>query len=547
MAGLCEGGSEPPGSLKVKVRRSGDIEIILYTPVENSRYYDFAIKEEAPANSMQSFQLFSQSKPELSSQTCDQFDSVCVRNCVSSRRPEFECSGPQLRDLSSSAVDRSWKPMRCLRIRFLGKYLGLSDDEVTGEWRNLHNTELHALYSSPDIIRNIKSRRLRWAGHVARMGESRNAYRVLVGRPEGKRPLGRPRRRWEDNIKMDLREVGCDDRDWINLAQDRDRWRAYVRAAMNLRSHGWGKPPIICLRYAEKSLATSDTTPLKMSAAVADETSVIKPTNRPRPLSPENESTSIDSGLLLCTPGHVFFPTPRFKFPAFCSCLFFLRSGHSFFPFQLVDSNIFQGLRNYEIALIRSTCEEEETVFQRFDLWFQTYGTVALGSVVGIALAFYARAKFADDIAVLSKGDTGEQVTTNLQNFLQEIEIWDKKWRTAMNTNKSSTVTLTYLKKEKALPLYLNCSPVPQHEVRYLGLILDSRLTWNKHLAYTLQRFKIDGSMDEQMNGWLVGEMDGWMEQVMNGFGEWIRRMMGGKMQRCVVGWIDDPMVEMII
>ncbi|KAJ4449084.1 hypothetical protein ANN_00479 [Periplaneta americana] len=85
------------------------------------------------------------------------------------------------------------------------------------------------------IIRNIKSRRLRWAGHVARIGESRNAYRVLVGRPEGKRPLGRSRRRWEDNIKMDLREVGYDDRDWINLAQDRDQWRAYVRAAMNLR------------------------------------------------------------------------------------------------------------------------------------------------------------------------------------------------------------------------------------------------------------------------------------------------------------------------
>ncbi|KAJ4442065.1 hypothetical protein ANN_11931 [Periplaneta americana] len=80
--------------------------------------------------------------------------------------------------------------------------------------------------------------RLRWAGHVARMGESRNAYRVLFGRPEGNRPLGRPRRRWEDNIKMDLREVGYDDRDWINLAQDRDRWRAYVRAAMRfLKSH----------------------------------------------------------------------------------------------------------------------------------------------------------------------------------------------------------------------------------------------------------------------------------------------------------------------
>ncbi|KAJ4437911.1 hypothetical protein ANN_13850 [Periplaneta americana] len=85
-----------------------------------------------------------------------------------------------------------------------------------------------------------------------------------------------------------------------------------------------------------------------------------------------------------------------------------------------------------------------------------------------------AISQFADDIAVLIKGDTGARVTTNLQNFLQEIEIWNKKWRTTMNTNTSSTVTFTYLKKEKALPLYFNCSPVPQHEeVRYLGLIPD--------------------------------------------------------------------------
>ncbi|KAJ4447183.1 hypothetical protein ANN_09184 [Periplaneta americana] len=125
--------------------------------------------------------------------------------------------------------------LRVFENKVLRKIFGAKRDEVTGEWRKLHNTELHALYSSPDIIRNLKSRRLRWAGHVARMGESRNAYRVLVGRPEGKRPLGRPRRRWEDNIKMDLREVGYDDRDWLNLAQDRDRWRVYVRAAMNLR------------------------------------------------------------------------------------------------------------------------------------------------------------------------------------------------------------------------------------------------------------------------------------------------------------------------
>jgi hypothetical protein len=95
--------------------------------------------------------------------------------------------------------------------------------------------ELHNLYSSPDIIRQIKSRRMRWAGHVTRMGEGRNEYRVLVGKPEGKGPLGRPRRRWEDGIKMDLRETCWGGVEWIQLAQDRDRWRAVVSAVMNLR------------------------------------------------------------------------------------------------------------------------------------------------------------------------------------------------------------------------------------------------------------------------------------------------------------------------
>jgi hypothetical protein len=91
------------------------------------------------------------------------------------------------------------------------------------------------LYSSPDIIRQIKSRRMRWAGHVAHMGEGPNVYRVLVGKPEGKRPLGRPRRRWEDGIKMNLREIGWGAVEWINLAHDRDCWRAVVNAVMNLR------------------------------------------------------------------------------------------------------------------------------------------------------------------------------------------------------------------------------------------------------------------------------------------------------------------------
>ena len=91
------------------------------------------------------------------------------------------------------------------------------------------------IYSSPNIVRVIKSRRMRWAGHVARMGEERGAYKVLVGKPEGKRPLGRPRRRWVDNIRMDLQEMGCGYGDWIGLAQDRDGWRKLVNAVMNLR------------------------------------------------------------------------------------------------------------------------------------------------------------------------------------------------------------------------------------------------------------------------------------------------------------------------
>jgi hypothetical protein len=115
------------------------------------------------------------------------------------------------------------------------RIFGPKRDEVTGEWRKLQNEELHILYFSPNIIRQMKSRRMRWAGHVARIGEDRNVYRVLMGEPEGKRPIGRPRRRWEDGIRMDLTEIDCGSVEWIHLAQERDRWRALVNTVMNLR------------------------------------------------------------------------------------------------------------------------------------------------------------------------------------------------------------------------------------------------------------------------------------------------------------------------
>jgi hypothetical protein len=124
--------------------------------------------------------------------------------------------------------------LRVFENRVLRKILGPKREE-DGSWRKLHNDELHNLYSSPNIVSVIKSRRMRWAGHVARRGEGRGVYRVLIGRPEGKRPLGRPRRRWEDNIKMDLREIGIYRANWIQLAQGRVQWRAYVNMVMNLR------------------------------------------------------------------------------------------------------------------------------------------------------------------------------------------------------------------------------------------------------------------------------------------------------------------------
>jgi hypothetical protein len=107
--------------------------------------------------------------------------------------------------------------------------------EEDGSWRKLHNDELHNLHSSPNVVRVIKSR-MNWIGHVARIGEGRSVYGVLIGRPEGKRPLGKRRHRWEDNIKMDLTKIGNDGANWIRLAQERVQWRTFVNTVMNLRA-----------------------------------------------------------------------------------------------------------------------------------------------------------------------------------------------------------------------------------------------------------------------------------------------------------------------
>jgi hypothetical protein len=125
--------------------------------------------------------------------------------------------------------------LRVFENRVLRRVFDPKRDEVAGEWRKLHNEELNDLYSLPNIVRVVKSKRMRWTGHVARMGEESGVHRVSVGKPEGKRPLWTPRRRWEDNIKMSLQEVGGGRGDLMELAQDREGWQALVSMVKNFR------------------------------------------------------------------------------------------------------------------------------------------------------------------------------------------------------------------------------------------------------------------------------------------------------------------------
>ena len=130
---------------------------------------------------------------------------------------------------------REERRLRFFENRVQRRIFGPKGDEVTGEWRRLHEEELNDLYCSPNFIRTIKSRRIRWAEHVVLMRESRGVYRVWVGKPEGKRPLGRPRRRWEDNIEVDLQEVVYGGMSWIDLAQNKGSWRTPLNAVINRR------------------------------------------------------------------------------------------------------------------------------------------------------------------------------------------------------------------------------------------------------------------------------------------------------------------------
>jgi hypothetical protein len=135
-----------------------------------------------------------------------------------------------------SLILREEPRLRAFENRVLRRIFEPKRDEVTEEWKKLHHEELHYLRSSSSIIRNMKSRRMRWVGHVARMGEKKNAYRFLVEKPEGNRTLRRPRRKWIYNINMDLSEIGLRGVEWLGLAQDRYSWIALVIAAITLRA-----------------------------------------------------------------------------------------------------------------------------------------------------------------------------------------------------------------------------------------------------------------------------------------------------------------------
>ena len=130
---------------------------------------------------------------------------------------------------------REERRLKVTENRVMRRIFGPKRDEVTGKWIKLHNEELNDLYYSPNVVRVIKSRKMRWPGQIADMGESRGVYRVLMGRPEGQRPLGRPWCRWEANNKMNIQEVECAGLDWIDLAHDRYRWLALVSVVMNFQ------------------------------------------------------------------------------------------------------------------------------------------------------------------------------------------------------------------------------------------------------------------------------------------------------------------------
>ncbi|KAJ4449015.1 hypothetical protein ANN_00409 [Periplaneta americana] len=320
--------------------------------------------------------------------------------------------------------------LRVFKNKVLRKIFVVKRDEVIEEWRKLHNTGLQVLYSSPDIIRNIKSRRLRWAGHVARMGESRNAYRVLVGRPEGKRPLGRPRRRWEDNIKMDLREVGYDDRDWINLAQDRDQWRAYVTAAMNLRDE-----------FTRVSLAQRKGSDLFFS----EDRSISSPT-----------------------------PYPGFNIFGDPALLLFSR----LFPSK------FTNISSYGTAKVGRTPPHSSTeVMESMGLYLHA-PQMSSWHVTGIPLPFYyfqsmggvivggRRIKcirFADDMALLAK----EMI---LRDMLLEVSDRYKQYGIKINANKTKSMVLG--RKVKKVNLQILNEAVEQVDsFKYLGCTISSNMS----------------------------------------------------------------------